>query len=130
MPQIKVRMDSHIFSDPLFIRRNTLLNYLYSKFPTSDFSGTVSISNHTDLLRAIYHDLSLTKSRTERRHALSSVFNVLTDKHEDCKDIDWMYLERILIHFVNLEKPVPQHDLYLLNRKTSCHEYKCPSNPQ
>ena len=121
-------MDSLIFEEPLFIRRNILLNFLFSKFKTEEFSETTSTDGHTDVLRATYHNLMPLKVSRDRKYALTLVYNVLTTKSEICEDIDWMYIERIIIHFVNQEHPQSQVH-FLLSRRTSEYEYKRPRYP-
>ena len=124
----QVRMDSLIFEEPLFIRRNILLNFLFSKFKTEEFSENSSTVNFPDVLRAIYHNLMPVNISEDRKHALTFIYNVLMTKSEECEDIDWMYIERTLIHFVNLENPNTVD--FLLSRRTSAYEYQRPSNPQ
>ena len=111
-----VRMSDNIFSDPYFIRRNTLVNLLYSNFPTSDFNHSALPPNFTDTLRASYHSLSWTNITEDRRFVLALVYNVLTFKSYECSDIDWFYLERCLVHYINFNHSIPNQLHSVLKR--------------
>lgn len=123
-------MATSIFSDPPFIRRNILLNNLHSNFKTEDFSEKPSISNHSDLLRATYHSLAPLKVLADKKYALSLIYLVLTTVGDACNDIDWMYLERILIHFINLQKSADDRLLSLLTRNANINGNYSHSAPQ
>ena len=112
-----VRMDSLIFSEPLFIRRNILLNCLYSNFKPEEFSSTTSINNFTDVLRATYHNLSPLNIGKDKIHAITLAFNILSHNSDNCTDIDWMYIERIIIHFVNINRTASNRIYSLLSRR-------------
>ena len=95
-----------IFADPVFIRRNTLLNLLHSHFPSGELIQK-HITTFTDQLRAFYHNLSLENDQKERIDALSLILSILTLHSEILNDLDWYYCERISIHFANFSLPVP-----------------------
>ena len=105
-----------IFSDPVFIRRNILLNFLHSNFPTEDFQQKSQIYPSPDHLRASYHNLNLVNNQTQRSEAVSLVLNTLSTQSETLSELDWFYCERILIHFANFKRPVPDRIVSLLNR--------------
>ena len=109
-------MSGLIFSDPYFIRKNTLINLLYSYFPPSDFNHATLPQNYPDILRATYHNLSWENLLCDRKYTLGLAFQVLSIKSFECSDIDWFYLERCILHFVNFKRPVPQHIPSVLNR--------------
>ena len=111
-----VRMDSLIFAEPCFIRKNILLNCLYSNFKTEEFSSTIETPNFSDVLRATYHNLMPVNSLIERRHTLTLLYHVLSVHSEFCTDLDWYYLERILVHQYNLTKNRSEHINQLLAR--------------
>ena len=104
-----------IFADPVFIRRNTLLNFLHSHFPSEELTQK-HIITFTDQLRAFYHNLSLENDQKERIDALSLVLSILTLHSESLDDLDWYYCERISIHFANFSLSVPNRVAYLLKR--------------
>ena len=104
-----------IFSDPTFIRRNTLLNFSYSNFPAGEIQLN-PILVYSDHLRATYHDLTLTNDNQTRVDAISLTISTITYHSERLSELDWFYCERIIIHFSNLSKPIQSHTAYLLNR--------------
>ena len=105
-----------IFADPLFIRRNTLLNQLYSHFKTTDFRFVEPSPNYQDVLRAIYHNLNFQPSVEESTYDLTTVYSIITGEQELTSDICWFYIERIIIHHINLRRPVQDRIISLLNR--------------
>ena len=105
-----------IFIDPVFIRRNTLLNFLHSNFPSEDLQQ-IPIHPFSDLLRTYYHDLKLINDSKERRDSLSLVISKLTNQSDTLSELDWFYCERISIHFANFNRSVPNRVTFLLNRK-------------
>ena len=108
-------MQSRIFVDPTFIRKNTLLNFLHSHFPSEELQSKV-ITNTTDPLRAYYHNLSLENIKTDRIEALSFVYSCLQFKFAELSDLDWFYCERISIHFANFSRTVGDRILSVFNR--------------
>ena len=106
-------MNSRIFSDPVFIRRNTLINRIYSSFPTTDFQAH-PIVTFSDNLRAIYHNLTHVNDGIERKHNLSMIYSALIYKSEIMTDMDWYYIERILIHYMNFNARLRVN--FILNR--------------
>ena len=113
---LQVRMDSLIFAEPCFIRKNILLNCLYSNFKTEEFSTTSTTPNFSDVLRATYHSLTPVTSDQERRHSLTLLYHVLSVHSDDCTDLDWYYIERILVHQINLTKSKTEQVNHLLLR--------------
>ena len=111
-----VRMISYIFKDPYFIRKNTIVNLLYSNFKPEDFTQSNLPSNYSDLLWASYHNLTWEDISAERRYTLSLIFNVISEKSHECSDLDWFYIERCTLHFVNFTKPVSNHIHSILER--------------
>ena len=111
-----VRMSDNIFSDPYFIRKNVLINLLYSNFPPSDFNHSSLPQNFSDTLRASYHSLPWNNITEDRRFVLALIFNVLSFKSFECSDIDWFYLERCLVHFINLNHSIPNQLHSVLKR--------------
>ena len=105
-----------IFVDPIFIRRNTLLNFLHSNYPIQELR-LITAPYFSDLLRANYHNLTLENDLQTRSDNISLIYSILTHSSDRLSELDWYYCERISIHFVNLLKPVPQHISYLLNRQ-------------
>ena len=105
-----------IFKDPYFIRKNIIINLLYSNFNPADFTQTTLPSNYSDVLRASYHNLTWNDIPSERKQTLSLVFNVLKEKSHECTDLDWFYLERCTLHFVNFTKPIPNQIHFILER--------------
>ena len=104
-----------IFSDSLFIRKNTLINHLHSNFPAESFQ-LVSTRSFSDLLRAYYHSLSLEKDQKAEKESLSLIFSLLTTQADNLCELDWFYCERILLHFSNQNKSIPNQIHFLLNR--------------
>ena len=105
-----------IFTDPVFIRRNVLLNFLHSNFP-SDELKIIPTNCFKDLLRANYHSLSPINDRDDRTSNVSLIFSILTQHSDNLNEIDWYYAERITLHFANFSKPFSSQVAFLLNRK-------------
>ena len=104
-----------IFADPIFIRKNILINFIYSNF-TSDEFRLVPIIAFSDNLRAIYHNLSLENDSKTRLDSLTLAFSTLSLYENYMSELDWFYVERIIIHFVNFNRPVASRITFLLNR--------------
>ena len=102
-------MNSRIFQDPTFIRRNVLINFLYSSFSTADFQQKPFVT-FSDRLRVAYHNLTLENDPDERKAILSLIYSVLFYKMEHMTDMDWHYSERIMIHYANFYG-TPPNDL-------------------
>ena len=92
------------------------MNCLFSNFKTEEFSNTITTPNFSDVLRATYHSLLPVNLDKERRHTLALVYHVLTVHSETCTDLDWYYLERILVHQINFTKSFPEQINQLLQR--------------
>ena len=105
-----------IFHDPIFIRKNTLLNFLHSHFPAEELQS-FQITSYSDLLRASYHDLPLENDKKIRLEALSLTYSTLIQHFNHLSELDWFYIERIVLHFANLSKPVASHTAFLLKRR-------------
>ena len=104
-----------IFSDPPFIRKNTLINHLHSNFAT-DYLQLTSILEYSDLLRSYYHNLTLEEDRKSEKESVALIYSLLSLIPDKLSELDWFYCERITLHFSNYQKSIPQHTPYLLNR--------------
>ena len=105
-----------IFSDPIFIRKNVLLNFLHSHYPSGELQ-IIPITTFSDLLRASYHSLPLENEQKTRLDSLSLVYSTLTHHYNNLSELDWFYIERITLHFANLSKPVVLQIPFLLKRR-------------
>ena len=104
-----------IFSDPVFIRKNSLLNFLYSHFPSKELLH-IQVPSFSDQLRVCYHNLSLENDQKERTDALKLVYSTLISHYESLNDLDWYYCERITIHFANFLFSIPNQINSILKR--------------
>ena len=104
-----------IFADPIFIRRNVLINFLHSRFPSKDLN-LIPVLSFSDLLRANYHSLTLESDPNTRSDNISLIYSLLTHSSSRLSELDWYYCERIILHFANQSKAVPQHIPFLLKR--------------
>ena len=121
-------MNQLIFQDPFFVRKNSLLNLLYSNFPVNDFTDNLNISNFSDVLRANYHSLSFENLPKDRRYILSFSYKVLQCNFSECSELDWFYLERCILHYINLQRPVPQQITHILERNSQHAECNDPNH--
>ena len=106
---------SYIFTDPAFIRKNTLLNFIHSTFPADEVELKVVVG-HSDLLRAYYHALSLDNSKTVRIDFISIAYSAIHYCSDLFTEIDWFYSERIVLHFANLNRFKNRPISFLLGR--------------
>ena len=104
-----------IFSDPEFVRRNTILNFLHSSFPSQELQLD-QIVTYSDQLRAYYHNLSLENEQQDRLNNLRLVYSTVHHHSDQLSELDWFYIERISIHFANFSRKVSERIVFLLNR--------------
>ena len=109
-------MNQLIFQDPFFVRKNSLVNLLYSNFPVHEFTDQINTNNFSDVLRANYHSLSLENLPKDRRYILSFSHQVLQFNFSECSELDWFYLERCILHYINLQRPFSQQITHILER--------------
>ena len=109
-------MDTQIFTEPVFIRKNILVNFLHSNFATEELQ-LIPVFTFSSDLRETYHSLSLENEQAERQKSLALIYSILIHHFHILGDIDWFYLERIAIHYANFSRPISSRYLQLLNRR-------------